>query len=74
MESGQITRRAESTSEKYLEELRLRPLNRYMIGQPKIEVFDRGEIITEFFQCLRLRSRERQWNVYTRYEVRKGDL
>lgn len=74
VETGKTTKRADCHSDKYLENLVKRPLNRYMRGYPVVEEFRRGEMVTEEWTVVRLRAKDKAWNVYQRYEVKKGDL
>lgn len=72
IEKGQRTRRAEQGSVQYEAALKIRPLNRYMALT--VEPYQQGEIVTEKWTCLRLRSRTKNWNVYVSFEVVKGEL
>lgn len=74
VEKTTSTRLADSNSETYAKELRRKPLNRYLKGMPKIERFQRGDVITEWQSCSRLKSRHHVWNVYYQFVVKKGDL
>ncbi len=74
VESGRKTFRIEIDSKRYAEQLQKRPINRYKRGFPHLEEFRAGELVTEEWARLCLKSGKELWQFYTSLTVRKGDL
>lgn len=69
IETGTRTKKAEVPSDRFENNLRIRPLDRYI--NLTVEEFRRGDVIREEWEVLRMKSRERHWNVFTKYAVTK---
>lgn len=74
VEGGKKTFRIEIESRRYVDQLKRRPINRYRKGFPVVEEFRAGEMVTEEWARLCLKSGKELWNYYTVFTVRKGDL